>query len=68
MATESGRTARVVIELDADRARALGDLAELYHATPERLAASWVAYHVDRLRAGLPPDAEPSQWEPDPPQ
>jgi hypothetical protein len=30
-------------------------LAELYHATPERMIASWTQTHVDNLMAGLTP-------------
>ena len=30
-------------------------LAELYHATPERMVASWAQTHVENLMAGLPP-------------
>lgn len=55
----------MTIELDADRAAALSALAELYHATPERMVASWARYHIDRLRSGLTPDTMPSGWQPD---
>jgi hypothetical protein len=35
-------------------------LAELYHATPEQMVASWVQTTVENLVAGLTPDgAEP---------
>jgi len=55
----------LIIELDVERARALDALSELYHATPERMVASWAAYHIDRLRTGQTPDSAPSGWEPD---
>jgi len=56
---------KLTIELDAERARALNALSELYHATPERMVASWAEYHIDRLRAGQTPDSHPSGWRPD---
>lgn len=43
-------------------------LAELYHATPERMVASWTQKHVDNLMAGLTPNgAQPSEETPDQP-
>ncbi|GLJ62392.1 MULTISPECIES: hypothetical protein [Microbacterium] len=59
------RSRRLLIELDVDRARALDALAELYHATPERMIVSWAEYHIDRLSAGQTPDSIPSGWRPD---
>ncbi|RIQ21254.1 hypothetical protein [Jiangella rhizosphaerae] len=63
----SGRSSSqtLTVELDPERARALHALAELYHATPERMVASWAAYHIDRLVAGQTPDTVPSGWQPD---
>jgi len=59
------RPQKLTIELDAERARALDALSELYHATPERMVTSWAEYHIDRLRAGRTPDSVPSGWRPD---
>ena len=42
-------------------------LAELYHATPEHMVASWTQTHVGNLMAGLtprgdqPPEQNPGQ-------
>lgn len=47
-------------------ARDLAALAELYHATPERMLASWAQTHVDNLMAGLTPNGAQPQ-EPDQP-
>ena len=58
--TDRRRT--LTITLDEARAQALDALAELYHATPERMVTSWAEYHIDRLRAGQTPDTEPSGW------
>jgi len=56
---------RLTIELDPERARILDALAEVYHATPERMIASWAGYHIDRLASGQTPDTTPSGWRPD---
>jgi len=63
--TPDARSTSVTVVLDPERARTLAALAELYHATPERLVTSWAAYHIDRLAAGLTPDTDPSSWSPD---
>jgi hypothetical protein len=43
-------------------------LAELYHATPERMVASWTQTHVDNLVAGLSPSgAQPPEETPEQP-
>jgi hypothetical protein len=39
----------------------LAALAELYHATPEQMAASWVRTHVENLMAALTPGGAPPQ-------
>jgi hypothetical protein len=36
-------------------------LAEVYHATPERMVASWAQTHVENLMAGLTPDGDEPQ-------
>lgn len=64
--SDGSRAQRLIIELDAGRAQALSALSELYHATPERMAASWVEYHIDRLQAGQTPDSVPAGWRADP--
>ncbi|GCB01179.1 hypothetical protein [Mycolicibacterium sp. NCC-Tsukiji] len=64
--SDGSRSQRLIIELDAERVQALRALSELYHATPERMAASWVEYHIDRLQAGQTPDSVPSRWRADP--
>jgi hypothetical protein len=39
-------------------------LAELYHATPEQMVASWAQSSVDNLMAGLTPSgAEPEDQQ-----
>jgi predicted transcriptional regulator len=52
------RTVPVTIRLSREHARTLDDLAELYHATPERMVASWAVHQIERLSAGLAPDSE----------
>lgn len=43
------------VTLPEQVARDLVALAELYHATPERMVASWAQTHVEHLMAGLTP-------------
>ncbi|MBD0670004.1 hypothetical protein [Streptomyces sp. CBMA156] len=56
---EPSWTAKLTIELSREHLRTLEALAELYHATPERMVASWAVHQIDRLAAGLAPDPEP---------
>jgi predicted transcriptional regulator len=56
---------KLTIELDAARARQLDALAELYHATPERMVATWAASHIDRLASTPAPHSESSDATPD---
>ena len=46
----------LAVPLPAQVARDLQALAELYHATPEHMVASWTQTHVENLMAGLTPD------------
>ena len=48
-------TVTLGVPLPKQVAEDLAALAELYHATPERMIASWTQTHVENLRAGLPP-------------
>lgn len=41
-------------------------LAELYHATPEQMVASWAQTHVENLMAGLTPSGAQPQQQPSP--
>lgn len=49
-------TVTLHVPLPRQVARDLAALAELYHATPERMVASWTQTHVGNLMAGLTPD------------
>lgn len=68
--SEPGDPETVTLHVSLPRrvAESLIALAELYHATPERMVASWTQSHVDHLTAGLTPDgyapAAPSTDEP----
>ncbi|HET9173162.1 MAG TPA: hypothetical protein VFN97_27285 [Actinospica sp.] len=59
-------TVTLCIPLPKRVAEDLTALAEVYHATPERMAAAWVQSHVDNLMAGLTPDGAHPQDEPRP--
>lgn len=41
-------------------------LAELYHATPEQMVASWARTHVENLMAGLTTSGAQPQVQPPP--
>ena len=57
---EDPETVTLRVPLPRRVAQDLVALAELYHATPERMIASWTQTHVDNLMAGLTPSgAEP---------
>jgi predicted transcriptional regulator len=47
------RTVPLTIHLSAESMSALQNLAELYHATPKRVAASWLADAIDRRVAEM---------------
>src|SRR5690242_14146672 len=47
------RTVPLTIHLSTESMSALQALAELYHATPERVAASWLAEAIDRRAAEM---------------
>jgi hypothetical protein len=49
----------LTIHLSAEHAHALSELAEVFHATPERMITSWAEHQIERLVAGLPPDDAP---------
>ena len=49
-------TVTLAVPLPAHVARDLVALAELYHATPERMVAAWTQTHVENLVAGLTPN------------
>lgn len=63
------QTVTLRVPLPSRVMRDLEALAELYHATPERMVASWAQTHVENLMAGLTPSgAQPQdQPAPDPP-
>ncbi|WP_143765480.1 hypothetical protein [Catenulispora acidiphila] len=48
-------TVTLQVTLPAQVAKDLVALAELYHATPERMVASWTQTYVENLVAGLTP-------------
>ena len=50
------RTVPLTIQLSTESMSALQNLAELYHATPERVAASWLADAIDRRVAEMTAD------------
>ncbi len=52
---EDPETVTLRVPLPRHVAQNLVALAELYHATPERMIASWTQTHVDNLMAGLTP-------------
>lgn len=55
---EHGKTPETMtlhISLPKQVAQDLTALAELYHATPERMIATWAQSHVENLMAGLTP-------------
>ncbi|MBR7826681.1 hypothetical protein KDK95_10235 [Actinospica sp. MGRD01-02] len=52
---ETSETVTLHISLPEQVAQDLTALAELYHATPERMIASWTRSHVENLMAGLTP-------------
>ncbi|WP_194925771.1 hypothetical protein [Catenulispora pinisilvae] len=54
-------TVTLRVPLSRQVAKDLAALAELYHATPERMVASWAQTHVENLVAGLTPDGEQAQ-------
>jgi len=51
-------TVTLHVPLPKQVAQDLAALAELYHATPERMVASWTQTHVNNLMAGLTPDGD----------
>lgn len=55
----SSGVARLTVHLSKEHMQALQHLSEVYHATPERMAATWVAYQIERLVAGHAPDDGP---------
>jgi len=57
-------TVTLPVPLPRRVAQDLVALAELYHATPEQMVASWAQTHVDNLMAGLTPDGAPPQDRP----
>jgi|GEM_PF-6214092 len=52
---EDPDTVILQVPLPKQVAEDLAALAELYHATRERMIASWTQTHVENLMAGLPP-------------
>ena len=48
-------TVTLRVSLPKQVAQNLAALAELYHATPERMVASWAQRHVKNLMAGQTP-------------
>ena len=61
---EDPETVVLRVALPRRVARDLVALAELYHATPERMLASWAQTHVDNLMSGL--TAGGAEPQPDP--
>jgi hypothetical protein len=59
------RTVPLTIRLSREHARTLSELAEIYHATSERMVASWAVHQIELLAAGLSPDPAPQPVEPD---
>lgn len=49
------------ISLPKPVAQDLTALAELYHATPEQMIATWAQSHVENLMAGLTPSGNQPQ-------
>jgi predicted transcriptional regulator len=47
------KTDPLTIHLSTESMSSLQNLAELYHATPERVAASWLADAIDRRVAEM---------------
>ena len=47
------KTVPLTVHLSRESMSALQNLAELYHATPERVAASWLSDAIDRRVAEM---------------
>jgi predicted transcriptional regulator len=47
------KTVPLTIHLSTESMSSLQNLAELYHATPERVAASWLTDAIDRRAAEM---------------
>lgn len=56
--TAEPETVTLRVSLPKQVAQDLAALAELYHATPERMVASWARTHVENLMAGLTPSGD----------
>lgn len=55
----SSGTVPLTVYLSKEHMRALRNLGELYHATPEHMVAVWAVHQIERLAAGLVPDEGP---------
>jgi hypothetical protein len=65
-ADADGGSVTLRVPLPGRVAADLAALAELYHATPEQMAASWVRTHVENLMAALTPGGAPPQTQTQP--